>query len=183
MWIGIRSEFLIMDSTNVSLGNNRYLKVCSWKGETRVDLREWENDKPTKKGISLTLLRWKELVDSIDDVNEALRKNEDYQVHIGRNVYCTFRKNNPCVDVRQYWKPQDDVMRCKKGLCLRPSEFETLRQSFPDVAAAIPELSALVPCRFQSDHMNQLGYFSCSECNPNDCGNWWVDTKDLEFFE
>ncbi|MES9882134.1 MAG: transcriptional coactivator p15/PC4 family protein [Sedimenticola sp.] len=32
-------------------GNNRYVKVCEWKGELRVDIREWNEGKPTKKGI------------------------------------------------------------------------------------------------------------------------------------
>ena len=82
-----------MDSKNVtfSLGNYRYVNVCEWKGEKRVDLREWENDKPTKKGISLTLMRWKNLVDALDNVDEALQNNSSYSLHLGGNVYCTVR--------------------------------------------------------------------------------------------
>jgi hypothetical protein len=22
--------------------------------------------------------------------------------------------------------------------------------------------------------MNQLGFLSCSECNPDHCGDWWI---------
>ena len=53
-----------------------------------------------------------------------------------------------CMDIRQYWKPQEEVVPTKKGLCLRSQE--------------------VVPCYVQSDHMNQLGALQCSECNPND---------------
>ena len=42
-----------------SLGNERYVQVNEWRGELRVDIRELKDDKPTKKGISLTLMRWK----------------------------------------------------------------------------------------------------------------------------
>ena len=45
-----------MSRCKLDLGNNRYVQVVKWKGELRVDLREWNDDKPTKKGISLTLM-------------------------------------------------------------------------------------------------------------------------------
>ena len=157
---------------NFALGNNRHVKVCEWKGEKRVDLREWENDKPSKKGISLTLMRWKCLVDGIDNVNEALKNNTFYQYHLGGNVYCTVRENNPCVDIRQYWKPENEVVPCKKGLCLRPEEYRRLQEVISDISASIPELDTVVPCAFQSDHANQLGLLTCPECNPNDYMNW-----------
>ena len=41
-----------MSRCRMSLGNDRYVEVKEWKGEVRVDLREWKDDKPTKKGIS-----------------------------------------------------------------------------------------------------------------------------------
>lgn len=43
--------------TKLEFGNRSFVQVCEWNGELRVDLREWDNDKPTKKGISLTLMR------------------------------------------------------------------------------------------------------------------------------
>ena len=47
------------------LGNQRCVNVCECKGEKRVDLRGWDGKKPTKKGISLPLIRWKCLVDCL----------------------------------------------------------------------------------------------------------------------
>ena len=162
-------------NASFALGNQRYVKVCEWKGEIRADLREWDGDKPTKKGISLTLMRWKCLVDNVDNVDEALKNGTAYQLHLGGNVYCTVRENNPCnpcVDIRQFWKPENEVVPCKKGMCLRPVEYRRLKEVLPEVGASIPELSSVVPCAFQSDHANQLGYLRCSECNPNDYTNW-----------
>ena len=158
--------------TNFALGNNRYVKVCEWKDEKRVDLREWENDKPTKKGISLTLMRWKQLVVHSDNVDEALKNNDAYTFHLGGNVYITTKKDNPCVDIRQYWKPEEVIVPTKKGLCLRPSEYQRLKEVIPSIGEAIPELSSVVPCVFRSDHANQLGFLQCAECNPNDYMKW-----------
>ena len=160
------------NSVNFDLGNQRYVKVSEWKGETRVDLREWEGDVPTKKGISLTLMRWKSFVNCINNVDEALNNETSYQNHLGGNVYCTVKESNPCVDIRQHWKPSEEVVPTKKGLCLRPGEYRRLKESIYDIGTAIPELDSIVPCALQSDHANQLGYLRCSECNPNDFKNW-----------
>jgi len=62
-----------MDKTNFALGNDRRVNVCEWKGEKRVDLWEWTPDKPTKKGISLTLNRWKNFVDVLENIDQALQ--------------------------------------------------------------------------------------------------------------
>lgn len=157
---------------NISLGNGRYVKVGEWKGEKRVDLREWDKNKPTKKGISLTLMRYKVLVDNLEFIDKALTNGTACHYHLGGNVYCTVKEGNPCVDIRQFWKPEEEVVPTRKGLCLRPLEYRRLKEILSDINNTIPELSATVPCAFQSDHANQLGYLQCSECNPNDFMNW-----------
>ena len=47
-----------MSRCKLSLGNDRYIEVKQWKGKLRVDLRERKDDRPMKKGISLTLMQW-----------------------------------------------------------------------------------------------------------------------------
>ena len=37
------------DSVSEMIAADRYIEVTEWKGELRVDLREWKADKPTKK--------------------------------------------------------------------------------------------------------------------------------------
>jgi hypothetical protein len=41
-------------------------------------------------------------------IQETLEKNEEINWHIGYNVYVSVRENNPCVEIRQYRKPQQD---------------------------------------------------------------------------
>ena len=60
----------------LSIGNDRYVQVCEWKGDLRVDLREWQDNKPTKKGISLSLSRWKNLVESIMYIDQAVQEKK-----------------------------------------------------------------------------------------------------------
>ena len=50
-----------MSRCRMSLGNDRYVEVKEWKGELRVDLREWKDDKPTKKRNQLNLDAMEEL--------------------------------------------------------------------------------------------------------------------------
>ena len=161
-----------MSTFRGSLGNGRVAEVTEWKGEKRVDLREWQDDTPTKKGISLTLMRWKNWVDYIEYLDQALADKTAYSNHLGGNVYCTVTEGSGCVDIRQYWKPEEELNPTRKGLCLRPLEYQRLKDLIPEIGQTLPELDAVVPCYLQSDHMNQLGMLQCPECNPNDCSNW-----------
>jgi hypothetical protein len=211
------------DRCKLELGNGRVVRACVWKGDVRVDIREYRTnvpmtieeislkcrtclthfytqdslkrhvntvhrreyvpgessdmplvtesytDIPTKKGISLSLGRWKILVDSIEDIDEALDHGRAYIRHLGGNVYCKVEERCVCVDIRQYWKPlgQDAVVPTKKGICLRPEEYKKLKDIVPDIGGVIPELDGVVPCYLRSDHQNQEGLLECSECNPN----------------
>lgn len=55
------------------LGQQRFVKVSKWRGQKRVGLREWGADKPTKKGISLTLIRWRMFLNVLEYADEALK--------------------------------------------------------------------------------------------------------------
>ena len=87
-----------------------------------------------------------------------------------RLLYIT--EGSTCMDIRQYWKPQEEVIPTKKGLYLRPLEYIAVKELLTEIGRALPELDGVVPCYVQSDHMNQLGALRCSECNPNDYQNW-----------
>ena len=95
-----------------------------------------------------------------------------YKSHLGGNIYCTITEGSACMDIRQYWKPQEEVIPTKKGLYLRPLEYIAVKELLTEIGRVLPELDGVVPCYMQSDHMNQLGALRCSECNPNDYQNW-----------
>ena len=110
-----------------SLGNDRFVEVNQWKGKLRVDIREWKHDKPTKKGFSLTLMRWKNFVQQLEYTDRALHGKISYWSHLGGNVYCS-TSAGVRVDIRKYWKPLAEVVPTKKGIYLRPSEYVRLKQ-------------------------------------------------------
>ena len=116
----------------LSHGNDRYVEVKEWKGDLRVDMREYKDDKPTKKGISLTLMRWRNWVNYLVYADQAMTEKQNYMSHLGGNVYCTVTAGSTCMDVRQYWKPQEEVVPTKKGLCLRPLKYNTLKEFVPE---------------------------------------------------
>ena len=155
-----------------SLGSERFVKIGEWKGELQVDIREWRDDKPTKKDISLSLMRWKNWVNQLEFAEKDLHEKKSYGNHMGGNVYCAVAENSVCVDIRQYWKPEEEVIPTKKGVCLRPLEYLRLKELLPEIGNVLPELNGVVPYFLQSDHMNHLGALKCSECNPYDFYNW-----------
>lgn len=63
---------------SVALDNGHYVKVSTWNGEPRLDLREWKvgEDKmiPTKTGISLKLHHIKILTSILDSIQKTRRK-------------------------------------------------------------------------------------------------------------
>ena len=154
------------------LGNDRYLQVVEWKGELRVGMREWKGVIATKKGISLNLMQYKNLTDIIEDIKEARTKNQEYKYHLGNDVYVTVTQNNPCVDIRQFWKPHSDLVPTRKGLCLRPSEYEAFKTAVPDIDKQVPEMEYTTPCYMQEDHANQEGFLRCKTCNPDGYEQW-----------
>ena len=68
--------------SNVRLEKNlswtKRLKVQMWDDQVRVDIRTYEDgfQRPLKKGVSLTLPRYKTLAQHYDLLTEALEKSE-----------------------------------------------------------------------------------------------------------
>ena len=153
----------------LSLGSDQFVEDSQWRDELWIDLKKWRDGKPTKKGIRLTLMRWKNC--RLEYKDRALDNKTSYEYHIDGNVYCTITENGVCVDIRPYWKPEDQVVPTTKGIYLRPSKYVRLKELLPEIGNALPELNGVIPCLLQSDHMNPLGALQCSECNPNDFYN------------
>lgn len=160
----------------LALGNDRFVEVFSTKdNEKRVDLGEWKNDwYATKKGISLNQNLFKTFSLALDMIDTALSKKEELNYHIGSNVFCMIQQGNPCVNIRQYWRPpgKETLVPTKRGLWLRPVEYRALKSHLAEKEKVIPELQSQVPCFLRDDHMKQQGMFQCPTCNPLEYMNW-----------
>ena len=112
------------------LQSKRILTVKEWQGELRVDIREWDGFNPTKKGVSLTLSRWKVLFSYIPEIRQCMknvsegRKDKtEFKRESGGNVFVSYMKNGfPFVDIRQYWLPenQEELVPTTTGMQPKP---------------------------------------------------------------
>eukprot|EP01122_Echinamoeba_exundans_P012792 TRINITY_DN5448_c0_g1_i3.p2 TRINITY_DN5448_c0_g1~~TRINITY_DN5448_c0_g1_i3.p2 ORF type:complete len:132 (-),score=53.98 TRINITY_DN5448_c0_g1_i3:1093-1488(-) len=62
------------------LGPKRKVTISDFKGKTLINIREYWTDasgeeKPGKKGISLTVDQWKNLAAAVEEINEAIENS------------------------------------------------------------------------------------------------------------
>ena len=159
---------------------NKRIKVQIWQGEPRIDIRCYENyfQVSLKKGISLTLPRFKMLEFNKELLTEALEMCEKRELgrkvsyHLGAGVYASVTPQWTYVDIRQYFLPEDasdsggDILPTKKGLMLNSYEWKKLWDSLADIEQVTPELEDTLVCMENKSHRNQLAALSCKECNP-----------------
>jgi hypothetical protein len=154
---------------NLSLGNERFVQIVEWQGESRVDIRQWNHAKPTTKGVSVSLVQFKNLTTRMDwsmslaftqdDGKESYGTIKDASFHFAANIFLNAAKGSPCVNIRQFWKPpnQEDSVPTKKGLCLRPLEYKLFRERVPDMEESLQGLENVISCYMRDDHNNPLG--------------------------
>ena len=49
-------------------------------------------------------------MDYLEYADQARTEKQNYKSHLGGNVYCTITEGSACMDIRQYWKPQEEVI-------------------------------------------------------------------------
>ena len=165
---------------NIELGNNRFVQATEWKDEIHIDIREWEikdENRYSRKRESVSPYTDGRCSSTVEFLDQTLDEKREYATHLGRNVYAIVNASGICVDLRQHWLPpnQTYVVPTKKRRTLRPGEYAKLKDVASVICDCAPELNSVVPCPYRSDHMNQLGFLSCRECNPDHCAEWWID--------
>ena len=128
-----------------------------------------------KKGVSLTLSKWKLLAMSVEDIDLCLKENKPYQGHLGGNMFVNVSKEFPMrVDIRQYFFPSGESVPkpTRRGISLFITEWRDLISCSKDLESKVPELEDLQPCYMQEDHQNQEGMLKCKECNPSAFHQW-----------
>lgn len=168
---------------NFHLGDERYVVAKPYKGKMQVHIRQFEiGDRgryPTTRGVALNLEKWKKLeevyVKDIDYIVENFRHGEEKtlncKIHLGSNIYITVKHPIARVDIRCWWLPQDrdEVVPTKKGISLTFAQWDNLKNSMTLIKELLSEeLEEVVFCENSNDHLNQMGYLSCSNCNPNE---------------
>ena len=152
----------------------KIFRVKPWENNLRFDLREYKEDQPTRRGISMPILRFISLMHHEEVIGTALGrvmandKTLDEKFHIGGNLFVSVKAPYWLVDIRQNFMDSESQIRpTRKGLKLRVQEWNKLTTTFEAVKQAIPETAMLTPCYAADDHQNQMGFLCCSECSPN----------------
>ncbi|OOY49157.1 hypothetical protein BOV97_13070 [Solemya velum gill symbiont] len=166
-----------MRSFKLDLGEDCYVERSNESED--ITIKKYEDGKPTRKCVLFPLRRWKELEGIVDKIGSALEevkagKDVSFEWHLGGNVYVTVCKKFPTVDIRHFWNPKGDgkVVATRKGVSLRYSQYRQLKAAIELLSVSVPELSEIEPCYMKNDHLNQMGYLLCEECNPNGYGIW-----------
>lgn len=152
----------------------RVFRVIQTQRGVMYDFREFEDGVPTTKGVELPPQRFVNLVailDSLDFHIDNIPFGETMKdLHVGGNLHAIIKPRYRVVDLRDYWLPPnlDTVVPTRRGCGIRFSEWGVFKRRCLRIIQMVePSLSCIQPCFTRDDHMNQIGYLSCTECNPN----------------
>ena len=170
----LSDESLCKAASKFHLGDNIYLEVTEWRGQRRIDIRQYdENNCRTQKGISLNLSRYKVLTMCLEELTNTLIKilkqePAEYEIHLGANVYAYAKAPFQTVQIRPKYMRNGDMYYSKyKGNSLKTTPWNQLLKIVDIVAANFSDVIQAQPCYMQLDHCNQIGAMYCKECNPN----------------
>ncbi|KAJ8319640.1 hypothetical protein KUTeg_002820 [Tegillarca granosa] len=163
------------------LGDERYVVAVPFKGELKIHIRQYEVGNkgryPTNRGVALNLEKWKKLeelysseVDTL--INKFDREGEtvDCKYHLGSNFYVSVKRLIARVDIRRWFLPQDaeNIVPTRKGISLTFAQWNYVKSAMSLIRQLLrKELDETDFCENSGDHHNQMGYFSCANCNPN----------------
>ena len=153
------------------ISSHKKVTVSTWNGEVRVDIRTWEDNFPNKKGLSLTLPRWKTLLSYQEDLTDALRQqlHDKIQYHLGGGQFVTVNPQYKGLDLRQYFIPagmMKQIHPTRKGIVLSEDEWNNLQSCVEEIRKCIPELELTQMCSERADHYFHLDSLECKECHP-----------------
>jgi hypothetical protein len=118
------------------------------------------------------LIRWKQLEDALDDIDEAVHclshnRYASLKRHIGGNVYVSAESPALTIAIRHDWlSPVDLFMHpTPQGVTLDFEQYDKLKDVDKVLPTLLPELKNMLPCQFT--HQNIEGAIYCSECHPN----------------
>ncbi|OOZ21456.1 hypothetical protein BOW31_12665 [Solemya velum gill symbiont] len=149
-----------------SLGNNVYLVSKPFGDCLLIHVRLYENvNVPTKKGLALTLSRWKTLTQVFDDVDSHLQRGDTtiFDRHLGGNYYVSVKDDR--IDLRKWYMADDgDLRATRKGINLSCEQWHELKENARELNRLLcEELDRVVECF----HQNQETFYDCAECCPN----------------
>ena len=161
-----------------SCKSNGQLRVTAvyFKGEPLVDISRWVQPpeggwKITKKGITMPLVRWVQLLARENYINNLLQDIKsgamvDEKLHLGGPLMLKLCSPFWTLHLRQYYKDKKSgtIMPTRRGIVLNHLEWDVLLQQVTRIQEKMPEIAGTHPCFF--DHDQEKGRMICAECSP-----------------
>ena len=166
------------------IGDEVYVVAKKYNGELQIHIRQFNrfdrSTYPTKKGVTLSLLRWRVLELRKDNIDKYFQDfyedlgNEEQSIHLGGGIYATMNYEYPVVNIRHWWKPNEgtEPKPTKRGIILNNAKWKQLKNAMDIMRDFVPELNSVSDGCDQIDHQNQIGMLRCKECNPFDYVNY-----------
>jgi hypothetical protein len=116
------------------LGRDINVEPTLVQGQLRVDIRKWGDDGiRTRKGISLPVQCWQELIKCRQQLEENMEKMRDDQevsdcCVLGDDIYATIKSPLWIIDIRNWYKSAECtfVKPGRRGIALKFPEFSKL---------------------------------------------------------
>src|SRR2546425_418340 len=156
----------------------RFVVYSRYNEQDWIHVREYvtygERTYPSKKGVALTPVRLRTLMNKMEEIDEQLKQanataaykveQSTYKTHLGAAIYAAVDKKYHGVDLRRYWVPerQTTVFPTRNGIYLPSSQWASLKEKLNELVVARPELTVVEDCF----HQNQMGFIDCRECSP-----------------
>lgn len=125
--------------------------ISEWQGQPRLDVRTYvpvlgqDHLVPTKKGISLRLDQYPELLDAVRRLGDVMGKERlvariSKSIHTEVRVGVTMYKGHSLIYVRTYVRPDPDTSEwqpTQKGISLRVDLYPQLLEAIEAVGTAL----------------------------------------------
>lgn len=167
-----------MDFKNmkIPLSPNRFITCRFENDQYMIYVGEYgpSGDYLSERHLSFTLTQWATLVmlskcidSTISDITNGLRAETLFR-HIGSNKHVSVSYKYG-VDLRQFYflYKINDIRPNRKGIALTFKQWHELKLALKLLPKYIPSIEDTSACILRDDHANQIGYWSCRNCNPN----------------
>ena len=120
----------------------------------------------------MSLMRFVTFRHRMADIDEQVqnlraKRYTNAKIHIGGPLFACFNTDYFAVNFRNFCfvNGKTESVPTKYGIALRIREWEELKNCVSELLAARPHLLDAPLCSEQEDHMNQMMFFNCRECN------------------
>jgi Transcriptional Coactivator p15 (PC4) len=155
------------------LANNVYLVAKYFNGQRVVHIRQYDEmggkRYPTKTGICLSATRFASLLCELDTIDEAYKyvsgsEKQSVTVHIGGALYASVSSGFKCINLRYFWRaPNNKILPTKQGISLTIPAWNNLIKCAAELRDMEEDIKSTQRC--VDNHINQLGFVNCGECN------------------